>query len=245
MTTRSALLLFAALSPLAGAQDRIATDRPDFTETTSAVAKGTWQLETGFSYVVVPGFFAFRGPEALVRLGMGNRWEARLGLPGWERVRAGGMTDTGWGDGALGAKFELGACHAWNTALIAETTVPTGTNGFGSAKWDQAVRFVADRDLCTNWTIASMLSLATRHDGNRRVVDGEATLALGQSLCDRLGVFYEYAGVFPKDMRPGHLFHTGLAFQPTPDQQWDVHFGVSLVKSSPGTLVGAGYSRRF
>lgn len=245
MTPRIALVLFAALPALAVAQGRIATDRPDFTETTSAVAKGTWQLETGFTYAVVPGFFGFGGPEALLRWGMGNRWEARIGMPSWQRLRSGGTTETGWGDGSLGAKFELGTCHAWNTALIAETTVPTGTNGFGSDQWDPALHFVADRELCENWSLASMLSASTRQEGGTRHVDAQATLVLAQSLSDRFGTFYEYVGAFPKGMRSEHLFHTGVVFQPTPDQQWDVHMGVSLVKSSPGTLIGAGYSRRF
>ena len=189
--------LIVAVAVLAHAQDRISTDRPDFTGASTTVGVGKWQIETGLSYIVAPGVFGFRAPEALLRFGAGTGWEARIGLPNWSRVSVPGAAETGLSDATLGAKFALASCGAWTQAVIVETTVPTATSDFGSDRWEPAVRYTVSRPIDDRWSVGSMLSASTRRDSHATVVDGAFTLVFGRALRSDLSTFVEYAGSFP------------------------------------------------
>ncbi len=126
----------AAAAPPAPVAERgeLVTDRPDFTESSVVVGKGIWQLETGAAYVGdAQGARAFAAPQALLRLGLTNRFELRLGASGFlaERQTLGANQTVGGSDFELGAKFTVldQAHHGVALAIIPIVSLPVGSDG--------------------------------------------------------------------------------------------------------------------
>ena len=108
--------------PMAASAQPIATDRPDFTESTETVPRGRIQLEAGVTYERDFGEGAFSGPESLLRYSPARRLELRLELPDYT---AGGGAGT-LGDAAAGVKVALGPVGPWGLAAIGMLTGPIG-----------------------------------------------------------------------------------------------------------------------
>ncbi|MCZ6506947.1 MAG: hypothetical protein O7A04_02700, partial [Acidobacteria bacterium] len=82
------VLLF--LSPLTGRAQELITDRPDFTESAVVVPAGSIQIEGGLTWVDDGGSQGtLSGPEILLRWGLGDRFELRIGLPDYVEPRRG------------------------------------------------------------------------------------------------------------------------------------------------------------
>lgn len=109
----SPVLLLLALSRACFAQSppdatvpEIVTDRPDVTESSIVVPKGSLQFENGATLTTSHGFQTFDLSESLIRLGISTKTEIRLVVPNY----LGGFTvsdATGFGDVALGMKQQL------------------------------------------------------------------------------------------------------------------------------------------
>ena len=78
----SALVILLAVSR-AGADEPMVTDRPDFTESSAAVPKGTVQIEAGGTYVEVEQSDETSLGELLVRWGIVKGLELRIGVGGF------------------------------------------------------------------------------------------------------------------------------------------------------------------
>src|SRR5688572_15602552 len=85
----SALLVVALLdtAPVAAQEPELVTDRPDQTESTATVPAGRVQIEAGATFIsdeeesVEIELSQF--PGTLVRIGLSERFELRLGWDGW------------------------------------------------------------------------------------------------------------------------------------------------------------------
>ena len=121
-------------------EEPIATDRPDFTESSTTVGRGTSQLEMGYSYFQNrDGGLTTRSHswgEPLRRLGIGAEWfELRVAVSPTSIVEnAGGVRtrQTGVEDLYLGCKLGLTEQSGWlpEIALVPQMTVPTGSTPF-------------------------------------------------------------------------------------------------------------------
>src|SRR5688500_2105944 len=110
------------------AEPELLTDRPDFTETSFAVPRGSLQLESGFTYTDEGGSggHVLNLPELLIRYGFAPRTELRIGTPEFVRVRNGGRID-GMSDMSLGFKRQFGPDDApYGYALIGAVSLPVG-----------------------------------------------------------------------------------------------------------------------
>lgn len=98
-----------ALAAIPATAQPIATDRPDFTESTSAVAFGRLQAEAGTTVAREPGVgTVWSGPETLIRAGLGRGFEARLVLPDAAAPFTSRLGEAEFGDVAAGFKAEIG-----------------------------------------------------------------------------------------------------------------------------------------
>lgn len=110
-----------AASSLVEAQVAIVTDRPDFTESTSVVAKG-WQIESGATWSKPRDGASLALPETLVRWSAGPALEARLELPDYTASK----DAQAWGEVGLGLKGGLNAPRGLDgSAWIASIGMPT------------------------------------------------------------------------------------------------------------------------
>jgi len=98
-------ILGCSLGGKAAEGQELVTDRPDFTESAIVIPAKTVQIESGFTWIDESTSEALSGPEVLVRWGLSERLELRIGLPDWVDPRGG---SSGVGDSSIGAKFQFG-----------------------------------------------------------------------------------------------------------------------------------------
>lgn len=223
------------------------TDRPDFTESASAVPLGLVQVEAGATWTHPERrFTVFSGPEVLFRVGVAERFELRLGLPNYAFVDVDGARSEGFDDTYVGAKIQLGPLgDGMGLALIPGVFLPTGRAGFRSDEAIPTVQLVWSRDLAGDTKLAGLLQVSSEEADGRRTTPVTYTLVYSFPLGDRLGSFVEHVLEARRGSAPAHLLHTGLTFAAGDTAQWDLHFGFGLTRDAPDFFVGFGYSVRF
>jgi len=224
-------LLVAALVALPSAAQPLSTDRPDFTESPSAVSVGRLQVELGATATTSGGIATAAGPEALVRYAPVVGAELRLVLP-----------DVTLGDGpaaagalGVGAKAELSTVAGASVGVIGMLGVPLAG---GRVAPEALVTAGAEVGL---GSLGAQASAAWPEGG---MVLG-ATLVGARGLTDRVGAFLELAA----EGRPGDplalTLHHGYTLAVGDDAQADLHAGVGLAGDAPAAFVGVGWSVRW
>lgn len=253
-----ATLTTLALAATAHAQQPLIPDRPDFTEGTSTVGRGVIQIEFGYTLELLRGdgasVQAHSLGEPLLRLGILADWlEFRVAAsPVAQRTTLDGTghSDTGLEDLYLGIKLALSDQNGIVPALaiLPQTTLPTGTDGFSD---DRALPGV---NLLYSWDIGDAFSLSGSTQINRSVNEpGDAVADWAQSLSggfvlgDRHGLYGEWFAIFHEgaDGREAeHYVNAGLTWLVTGDLQWDIRAGTGLNNSAEDLFVGTGLSVR-
>ena len=104
----AALLGIAIAVPAAAQMDEpLVSDRPDFTESTGTIAPGHVQIEGGITRQEIGEEDSLSAGEILVRFGLGERLEARLGVGSWTRIEVPGDELDGFEDPTVGLKVRL------------------------------------------------------------------------------------------------------------------------------------------
>lgn len=274
-TPRARVLLVAALivslMPVAGRSEEppeLVTDRPDQTESAEVVPPGTFQIETGWTLTGArqedPGSGLTVDREAqelagtLLRIGLGRRFELRLGWDGlvWEGAATPGQSSHdrhGKGDAALGAKVVLlrqrGA--APQLALLAGTSLPAGDDELSTDRADPDFRLSFAHTLSERLSLGYNLGMEweTEEDpsGERHTLSSAIyTLALGIAVSERLGTFVEVAGAVAASTggEPHSSFDGGVTYLVRGNLQLDAFAGVGLSDAAPDWFVGLGLSVR-
>ena len=230
-------LLFAALAiaPVATAQP-IATDRPDFTESTEVVPLRRVQVEAGTTAEWADDQSALSGPELLVRWAPFSRIEMRLEAPDYSTAG-----DGGFGDAAVGAKVQLGPRYGLGFAVIGMVTILVGDTARSAGGLDPSLTATLSRDLAPGVGLG-LQGAAAWISGEERV-DLMLTLVAGADLSEHVGAFVELAAA---DIAgdPGLILHHGYTLSLSPNAQFDAHAGVGLAGGAPDAFVGLGFAIR-
>lgn len=255
---RCALFALACLGPPIIADpargQALVADRPDFTEATSTVGLGVFQLELGYTLGSdTDGKFMTRAHsygEPLLRVGvLSERLELRAGtsvVTDVDNASPRGVTTTGLEDLYLGAKIALfgqrGAFPA--TAILPQVTVPTGSGAFSAGRTLPGVNFMY------SWDLSETLSLAGSTQVNAAVADEDEdyrewaqSLSWGIGVGQRSGLYAEWYAFVPSGLERGrseHYLNSGLTWLANDDLQWDVRVGVGLNDAAEDMYVGAG-----
>lgn len=234
------------LSTIVGASEEVEliTDRPDFTESPCVVPTGSIQLESGVTWQEHDDLEQISGLEALVRWGFSRNLELRFGLPDYTEVLH-GAEPGGWEDASIGLKWEIGKASRWDFALIAEASVPTGSDLRTSDAVDPGLILITGTDLSDDWSLGAQLEAgnSTIDDGRIDVFGG--TLVLGLGVNKQVGTFFEVKAEKEKGTDTAVVFHHGWVYLLTPSLQFDFHLGAGLSDTAPDWLVGLGLSMRF
>jgi hypothetical protein len=261
-------LALAGAGPAAQGQvaapPELVTDRPDQTESPATVPPGYVQVEAGWL-----GSRDGRGdarvereegPGTLVRLGLVDGVELRLGWEGRveEKVGRGGRDRTaGAGDAELGVKVRLGRPPAGapgptEAALLFGVTLPVGARRLTSDRYDPAFRLAVAHALSDRLDLAANLGMSWSSEpgeaGVRETFSSvDYTVALGRALGGRLGAFVEAFGSLPADAPGGaaHSLDGGLTFQLRPNLQFDLAAGAGLTAEAPDRFLGVGVAVRW
>lgn len=222
----------------------IATDRPDFIESSVVVPAGSWQLENGLLFARAGARDVARGTESLLRASINDRWEWRLGLPNVEFERGPGALGAGHGDAYAGLKFQVGPWRDWDIALIPGTTVPVGGAGRTSGAFDPELKVTAARELPADFDLAAMLAVAAPTEDGVRTTTFQPAFSIGRTVAPGWRLFLEWVGAWERNRETGHLAHAGIAWQLSPDVQLDAHAGQRMAGDFPDRFVAVGLSLR-
>lgn len=242
------------------ADDTIATDRPDFVESSDVVGVGRFQLETGLTAdrhardgITVRTLTT----PTLFRLGIGETTELRLETDGWthertsDHVAGTALTEHGWSDVSLGIKWHVldGAGTTPGVAWLLHVDTASGSAPFRGAGLRPSLRAAIEWDLPEEFSLGLMPGVyLDRTDDGRRFAGGILAATLGKEWSPRWHSFLEVAGQQLASRRNGGsvvTLDTGLAFVATPSLQFDVEVSRGLTDASPDLESGVGVSIKF
>lgn len=229
------------------------TDRPDATEASSVVPKGTLQVETGGLYE------AFKENDVkfersvynttLLRYGLLDNFEVRLGWNFEEqsvKVNGAQIGDALNGLSPLLFGMKLSIAEEKNgfpeIGLIGHLFLPfSASNDFKPETTGADFRFSLSHTLSEKSSLGYNIGAQWGNDNPE--IAYIYTLAYGYSITDRFGFFAEVYGGFPENSRANHLWDAGLTYLLRPNIQFDVSGGTSFT-AGQDVLMSAGISFR-
>ena len=199
--TRLTLAALAALTTLAGSAaaqtPTIATDRPDFVESSQTVGRGRFQFETSVSTDVTRATGSQTtvwGSPTLLRYGVSENFELRFETDGFQhQVTSGSGTEStasGMADAAVGFKWHLRE----GLAVLVHADLPSGSSMFRDSGVRPSLRVVEEWDLPGNMSLGVMPGIIYDADeAGQRFVTGLFGATLGKSWTERFRTFIEYS----------------------------------------------------
>lgn len=239
------LILFALLAPLewaAAQEDRsnpLITDRPDFTEAASTVAKGRVQVEGGYTFAREGDVEAHVLGELLVRIGVLDFAELRLGVPNYLFVDSQGGKDSGLDDSFLGVKLKLVEAATRSdrvlpsVALLLGTTLPTASEGFGEDQAQPEAKLALSWDVSERLAVGSNLNFARARSGGDGFSQFSGSLVLGLGLGDHTGAYVEYFGftATTPDGADASFLNGGFTFLTNENLQFDIRASLGVFRT--------------
>jgi hypothetical protein len=232
----------------------VATDRPDITDSSAVIGRGVWQLESGVSFERDgAGRAASRtlsAPTTLVRFGLSERLEPRIGADGYVSTRpvaAGGPRAHGASDVNVGIKYVLAAQSqiGLDVAVIPALSLPTGSAAVSSGGYDSTVKLAWARDLPRGFGLSGNVNVVSATDGER-FTSREVTCSLGHDLAGGWAGFWEVyrASALERGGAAAWLADTGVMHPWGANAQFDVSVGRGLNEAAPHWFAGVGLSMR-
>ena len=223
-----------------GDPPELVTDRPDVTEASTVVPRASIQVENGANWTRSSGGSALDLTQSLIRIGVADRTELRIGAPDYLTSPA------GLGDFSLGFKQQIGPLPGGvDLSVILAVSLPTGAAAETSHGFDPFVKFPWSKELNDAWSIGGMQSVFWNTEDGRRNITWEPTFYIERQVTKRMDVFAEFAGDYPQRGGAEEIAHFGSSFRLTPHNMIDMHFGFGLTAAAPKQFVGVGYSFRF
>ncbi len=229
---------------VAGYSQDLVTDRPDFTESATAVPKGSWQFEFGYTFDKDNdiNLTTHTLGELLIRFSLVEKLEFRVGINSYAISEFDGpvnLTAKGLEDLQLGIKWAL---IQDKVAVLISTTVPTGATAFRSSKLQPGITLSLAKDISEKVGIGVNLGVSGLYEEDVKITEFSASAALGISLTEKLGLFIEYYGLYygEENGEDTHYFDAGFTYLVNPMFQLDIRAGKKLNKGESAYFIGLG-----
>jgi len=237
-------LLLAA--PRASRADDFDADRPDFTNGTAVVPPRHPQLELGWTqdrYQLGHRDDTFG--ESLLRIGLTDRLELRLGGPDWNVSRDPGFFESGLGPPGVGLKWRLAPGDAmFSTGLLLDVGLPGGAGSFERDGYDVDGTLAGELD-GEQGGVSANFTLSREGPSDARVWSGALTLSGERDWSERWSSFLEWYEVLDDtDHRPDFV-DTGVMWMVAHWTQLDARIGGRIDRGEGHVFFGAGIARRF
>lgn len=244
------LLICAASALSAQAEGPIATDRPDFVESSQTVGQGRVQVETSLAWEKADGTEATSTPT-LLRVGVSQNWELRMESDGWLRTAATNEHLSGMADVSVGAKYHVASSDEGGPSLawLVHADLPTGKDSLRGHGIRPSVRVVAEWELPEEYSLGLMPGLIRESDeAGSRYTAGIFGMVIGKAWNDRFRSFVEVA--MPQIARSPHggtvtVLNVGSAWLLSNDLQLDAAYSADLNDNAPDHALTVGLSARF
>ena len=244
----SILVLLAAMPAVAddcpGPDKPIATDRPDVTNSSLVVPKGSFQNENGINFSVSGRDRGLDATNSRLRLGVAQCLEMFVDLPTRFFALRGEAAD-GFTNVAPGLKWQISPDPGkFDLSATFGVALPTGSKTLNGPGAQPYVQFPWSYELSRGWGLSGMLTLFSRPSDPVNRLTTEATFVVEKEILDGINLFTEYVGDFSDHGRSRQFINSGAAWQVTTTQQLDFHVAFGLNSNSPEVIVGLGYSFR-
>jgi hypothetical protein len=256
---RIAIVLLAMPLFACAAEDEIATDRPDFVESSAVVGKGRFQIETsvaGDRHKADGITEKTWSTPTLLRYGVSDTVELRLETDGRMRAvttdAAGQRTsDNGYGDVSLGVKWHIADQQGMRPSfgMLAHVDMDTGSAAFRATGKGGSLRAAAEWELPNEFSLGVMPGLAwLPNDQGHRDATAIFAVVLGKEWSDKLRTFVEYSAQRIAHARDGgsiNTFDTGVSYLLTKTVQVDAALSRGLNDRTPDWSWTVGLSKKF
>lgn len=237
MTTAKKLLFIASLFFWCSIYSQnIVTDRPDQTESSSTISKGSLQIEMGLVALTVEDNSEknFAGPSTLLRYGITEKIELRI-FNQYEsnkmNLDGGELKVSGLSDLELGFKVQLFKKENVNTeiAFLSHAIIPTANDELSNKKLGTINK------LSISHTISESISVGYNvgYDYIDHLSSFTYSAVLGFAFSKSFGAFFE-RGFFESN------FDIGITFLMNPKFQLDVSYGTGI--NNDMQYVSTGFS---
>jgi hypothetical protein len=253
-------VLFMLPALAIAADDDIATDRPDFVESSNVVGKGRFQIETSFAADrnQAEGIKdkAYATPT-LLRYGVSDDWEVRLETDGRRRATstdtASGVrfTESGYGDVSLGVKWHVADQNGSSPSvgMLAHVDLDTGSAPFRAQGKGASLRMVAEWELANDFSLGMMPGVVWQvNDAGERYTSGIFGIVVGKGWTDEFRSFVEYSSEQIAHVRDGGTsssLNAGVAYLLTRSVQLDTALSRGLNSRTPDWSWTIGLSMKF
>ena len=245
-------------------EERIETERHDFTQSTVTVGRGVFQLESGYTY-----FYKSEGeetesshttPELMLRLGLTEDIEFRLRwnyawrfIEDHESLR--GSEDLRWS-----LKFRLTDQEGWlpESAVVTRFSVPTGGEAWSVDRLASGLDTIYGWEIAEGWEIYGSTGYDFNALGDFGYLPEEPasehfnvwhqSFALGTELTERITMYNEWVGLYSTGLETEFsigLYNIGVDYYVTDNFVLDVRVGVGLTQDSDDFFSGVGGGYRF
>jgi len=221
-------------------------DRPGFGEGADVLGRGQFELEAGLTYSNAGGVRLLTMPNTLLRFGLFNGLEARIGTDGLSFERGDDAPRSGTADLRASVKFRVldQDTAGIEMSIIPVVSLPTGTGGFSSGGLDPTVKVALGRNLPAGFSLGgnALVSIVTDSDGRftQRAISAGVTHGVGA----RWSGFVEAYAVTPSDrgQATAVALDWGATRQIGDNVQFDLEAGRGLTPRN--WFVGFGLSVR-
>ncbi len=266
MNTRCSMLVLAvsvmtlshgaASAQTKGGLPELATDRPDFTESSEVVGRGIVQVEMGTTveWNREPDHRdrAVTLPLALLRLGVSRRMELRVSGDGYVlnamESMVGQSRSRGHADLEVGAKYLLreGGDDGFAFAVIPMASLPVGADGISSGAVDPTLKFTWATSLPRAFDISGNVNVSRLGDDLGRYIEHGLSVSIAHDLARGWGFYTEVFGFTPQGRPHSNAWtlDAGVSRLLGDNMQIDLEFGRGLTRAAPDWFVGAGVGIR-
>ena len=244
------LILCQLQTVISFSQERIATDRPDQTETSDLAPPHYFQAEFGFGKESLDKeHYSLIHPTALFKYGLSKRFELRLEtnyVTAYEQVIIPSKTITGFEPIRVGFKTAL-----WEeknlipkTSLLVHFGIPAlATKNFKTTHVAPSILLAMQNTVTAHITVSYNAGL--EWDGFNSTPSWLYSLSSGYDLGKKWEAFFEIFGVVQKSELAQNSLDAGFGFYVNNNVKLDAAAGVGISHSAADYFFGIGISLRF
>lgn len=244
--------------------ERIETDRHDFTQSTKLVGRSVAQVEAGYTYFYHDENAEIEQshtlPEMLGRIGLTEDIEFRIRWTyAWGFVDEGDNVDSAED---LRWAFKLAATEqeSWipESALEVRFTGPAGGSAFSTERVEFGLDYIYGWGLAEGWELTGSTGFGTNALGDFGLVPEEPpsdrfiiwtqSVALSTELTERSTLYNEFYGIFSHALADGYsivVFNMGVDYFMTDNFVLDFRAGIGLTPDADDFFSGIGGGYRF
>lgn len=245
-------------------EERIETERHDFTQSTKTVGRHVGQIEIGYTY-----FYkdfedeieqAHTTPELQFRFGLTDDVEFRVRWNyAWNFVDEAENSE-GAEDFRFSFKLAVTEPGGWvpESALEVRFAVPTGGSAFSTEHFEFGLDYIYGWELGEGWTLSASTQFSTNGLGDFGLIPEEPSadrfillgqsVAIGTELTNRNTIYNELYGLFSHALEDNYrivIYNAGIDHYVTDNLVLDFRVGIGLTPDSDDLFAGFGGGYRF